>query len=514
MEFLQNTLILATLVAVGLYYLFARQSQLQPTSHKKQLDVDDRKKRREHLAKTAEARVATLQGDDCTKTREMQSRLQSRDNEQKVTKDTSISNAVATTEGVEKQPTARMSGKIKSELEKSVSEPDVYLQKSDDTDNNRATDVSRSAAAATNQVSVEKSAKESNNGSSMNAPIESIAEATVEEFKPEKVCDHAMQPQDKVANTVNDPANGSSEKYDNAIVIDRDIQKVAPDDKSNIPSGSIQTCKTEQSFQDQRESNINHTPNATSKNETQPPPTQSITIHLILTSSPTKPNIPLQISQSCTVSQLRQSASEASSVPLDDMRVIYRGKVLSDDRSVAKHGLEDGSVLHLVGKPIVVDDNNESDALNTEFGGVSRQPIVDNEVDEPDDIDEHSNEDESLDLSIVSDIRPPIHAAAATGDMFTLRHAALHDLTALYEQDINGWTPLHEATRSGLAHVIKFLVLEAEKNGIPPVTVVNIVSNFGNGWSPLAIAILNHGEWHAVTVLLRQFGGEVVYPSS
>jgi hypothetical protein len=615
MELVENTLILATLAAVSLYFFFAHQQNKQRVD---QVDADERIKRREHFAKAAEARVAMLR-DDCVKTREIQSNLSSGGKEQIVTKYAPSASGTVAKAAVERQPIDEGSVKLTPEAMKSASKPVVYSLNRDGTTDNMATDVSRSAAAAAaaaaNNVRENDSSKQST-ALSMKSPIKSTKEETIKVFKPEKVGDQStkieegavdetnsldslhqtnetqQQLQDlkesKISHLPNTASTNEAQSpsaqpmtihllltssptkpkitlqipqsctafqlrqsaceassvpmhalriiYRGKVILsdDKSVEEYGLEDgtvlqlvgkprviNTNIEFGALYTesGETEQPL-------LDSTSNTASTNEKQQPSSKQITIHLLLTSSPTKPKITLQISQSCTAFQLRQSASEASSVPMHALRIIYRGKIVpSDDRSVGEYQLEDGSVLHLVGKPI--DTNNESGVLNTELGEISLQPIVNvngqidgDEFDElyasqsnGDDIDEQSNEHGSYDESLYDETgRPPIHEAAATGDMFELRHAAVHDLTSLYEQDVNGWTPIHEATRSGLANVIKFLVLEAERNGIPAVTVVNTVSNFGAGWSPLALAIQIHGEGHAVTVLLRQFGGDVVYP--
>jgi prolyl 4-hydroxylase len=93
-----------------------------------------------------------------------------------------------------------------------------------------------------------------------------------------------------------------------------------------------------------------------------------------------------------------------------------------------------------------------------------------------------------------------------------LQSAAIHNLHVLFDLDHNGWTPLHEAARGGHVSIVEFLVHHAEAEGVAPSTFVNIVSNFGHGWSALALAIQHNGEDHPVTRMLRDFGGQVVYP--
>lgn len=78
------------------------------------------------------------------------------------------------------------------------------------------------------------------------------------------------------------------------------------------------------------------------------------TIHLTLTSEPAAARIPLQISKSVTSKQLRVQVSEATKIPLTTLKVIVRGRLVADDDSsmVESFKLEEGSVLHCMGKPV------------------------------------------------------------------------------------------------------------------------------------------------------------------
>lgn len=342
-------------------------------------------------------------------------------------------------------------------------------------------------------------------------------------------------------------------------------------------------------------------------------PTNSIAIYLMLTSSPSSPRIKLIISAEATATELRKAAAEVASVPPKEARLIFRGRLIVDSTKccMRDYGVEDGSVLHLVGKP------KDSNATETCFGDDSKNNSneysihgspIDLHRDTSDDSNrdnessneaayrsvheaaaigdlhtlraaatenphllfefdsngwtplheairngqadviaflaqeseaagrddfvndagplalaiEHHGEDHPITnrlrelvgrfVSNNAEIDLSLHEAAARGDMHTLCAAALQSPHLLYELDSNGWTPLHEAARAGHEEVVSFLVQEAERAGVADVAIVNSVSNFGNGWSPLALAIEYHGEDHPVTHTLRQLGGQVLYP--
>ena len=57
-----------------------------------------------------------------------------------------------------------------------------------------------------------------------------------------------------------------------------------------------------------------------------------------------------------TPTQLRQKVSEATKIPLKDLRLIFRGRMIKDDDSIpsvtVEYKLEEDSVLHCMGKPV------------------------------------------------------------------------------------------------------------------------------------------------------------------
>lgn len=102
-------------------------------------------------------------------------------------------------------------------------------------------------------------------------------------------------------------------------------------------------------------------------------PARPLTIYLSLTSSPSTPRAQLILHPpsdrngssndnsnsniAVTASELRRRASELTSVPLDSIKLIFRGRVIPEKDTgdvVEEFKLEDGCVVHVMGKPSVV----------------------------------------------------------------------------------------------------------------------------------------------------------------
>ncbi|CAB9509656.1 PUB domain [Seminavis robusta] len=80
----------------------------------------------------------------------------------------------------------------------------------------------------------------------------------------------------------------------------------------------------------------------------------SVTVNLTVTATPAAPRIPLTIPKDVTPTSLRKLTSEASKIPLDKLRLIFRGRLIGDDdkkNAVTEFKLEEGTVLHCMGKP-------------------------------------------------------------------------------------------------------------------------------------------------------------------
>jgi len=83
----------------------------------------------------------------------------------------------------------------------------------------------------------------------------------------------------------------------------------------------------------------------------------SITLYLSLTSSPSSPRVSISVPEKTTGADLRKLSSEATSIPLATMKLIYRGRVIAGKETgdvVKEFKLENESVIHVMGKPATV----------------------------------------------------------------------------------------------------------------------------------------------------------------
>ena len=74
-------------------------------------------------------------------------------------------------------------------------------------------------------------------------------------------------------------------------------------------------------------------------------------------------------------------------------------------------------------------------------------------------------------------------------------------------KDKNGWQPIHEAARKGRIEVLQFILDVSGSDKI-----INSISNFGRGRSPLRIAIDNLGEDHNACLYLKSQGALNIGP--
>mmetsp|Transcript_55340 Transcript_55340/g.134401 ORF Transcript_55340/g.134401 Transcript_55340/m.134401 type:complete len:424 (-) Transcript_55340:108-1379(-) len=95
----------------------------------------------------------------------------------------------------------------------------------------------------------------------------------------------------------------------------------------------------------------------------------------------------------------------------------------------------------------------------------------------------------------------PAFTAAANNDVESLEEIAKLDARSLIAKDRNGWTPFHEAARSGSVEALKFLVSQ----GVP----INLKTHKGSGVSPLTIAINAHSSDHEAVRFLKEVGAEL-----
>jgi hypothetical protein len=78
--------------------------------------------------------------------------------------------------------------------------------------------------------------------------------------------------------------------------------------------------------------------------------------------------LPLTLSVDATPTQLRQNVSETTKIPLTQLRLIFRGRMIKDDDSakvVAEYKLETDCVLHCMGKPVESSSSSVGDATMT-----------------------------------------------------------------------------------------------------------------------------------------------------
>jgi prolyl 4-hydroxylase len=91
---------------------------------------------------------------------------------------------------------------------------------------------------------------------------------------------------------------------------------------------------------------------------------------------------------------------------------------------------------------------------------------------------------------------PEAHAAAATGDIYRLHKVAKRNKEALYQKDVNGWQPVHEAARAGHTDVVKLLLQHG-------VEMDARTGQKGDGGSVLNLALEFLGEDHDLVQYLR-----------
>eukprot|EP00242_Pyramimonas_sp_CCMP2087_P007455 CAMPEP_0198213460 /NCGR_PEP_ID=MMETSP1445-20131203/28882_1 /TAXON_ID=36898 /ORGANISM="Pyramimonas sp., Strain CCMP2087" /LENGTH=126 /DNA_ID=CAMNT_0043888111 /DNA_START=170 /DNA_END=546 /DNA_ORIENTATION=+ len=70
-----------------------------------------------------------------------------------------------------------------------------------------------------------------------------------------------------------------------------------------------------------------------------------ITVHVKLSNAG---NFPVQVEVTTTVLGLKQKLVEQSSISTEQQRLIYKGRVLKDESTLASYGIEDNQNLYLV----------------------------------------------------------------------------------------------------------------------------------------------------------------------
>ena len=87
--------------------------------------------------------------------------------------------------------------------------------------------------------------------------------------------------------------------------------------------------------------------------------------------------VPLSVSKTATPTLLRQQASQATSIPLSALRVIFRGRMIKDDdtkQAIGEYKLEADCVLHCMGKPVEGSAAAPTPAASTSTAAASAAP--------------------------------------------------------------------------------------------------------------------------------------------
>lgn len=80
----------------------------------------------------------------------------------------------------------------------------------------------------------------------------------------------------------------------------------------------------------------------------------TLTVNLTLTAAPSAPRMSVILEKTATPSQLHAKVAEETKIPISSLKLIFRGRLIADDDSkevVTEYKLEDGCVLHCMGKP-------------------------------------------------------------------------------------------------------------------------------------------------------------------
>ena len=98
-----------------------------------------------------------------------------------------------------------------------------------------------------------------------------------------------------------------------------------------------------------------------------------ISLFLSLTNPPRR--LQIEIEQDATANQLFEVASSATSIPQENMKLIFRGRIISNKEvSITDFQLEEGCVIHCMGKSVaVVGQENASSSLSS---ATTTSPLV------------------------------------------------------------------------------------------------------------------------------------------
>jgi ubiquilin len=59
-------------------------------------------------------------------------------------------------------------------------------------------------------------------------------------------------------------------------------------------------------------------------------------------------NFDVEVKKDATVLDLKKACAELCEYPVDDQRLIFKGKVLKDDQTLVEYKIESGMTVHLV----------------------------------------------------------------------------------------------------------------------------------------------------------------------
>lgn len=69
---------------------------------------------------------------------------------------------------------------------------------------------------------------------------------------------------------------------------------------------------------------------------------------IVIVSTLTKKQLEIEIETTDTILWLKQKILEREGIPINQQRLIHRGRQLNDDRTLAEHAIERGAIIHLV----------------------------------------------------------------------------------------------------------------------------------------------------------------------
>jgi prolyl 4-hydroxylase len=101
-----------------------------------------------------------------------------------------------------------------------------------------------------------------------------------------------------------------------------------------------------------------------------------------------------------------------------------------------------------------------------------------------------------------------IHNLAAMGDLKSIQAMVRENPDIITKKDENGWTPLHEAARSGETEIVEYLCKMLDQESI------NYRTNNGMGGTALWWALHMFDEDHPTVKVLIRYGARSVAPKS